>query len=404
MEHLPFDSQWVAYYPNFHRFYNLFEDNLPSSAHLAYLDALCISSKHLGNQDRGFSLVKIAEPGDGKSVAARQFEGLPNVNFDMHISKSGCLEKYFGKYLVKLGTGYVPRGVKRLKDGGFDASEAVDYIHMHTSMITEAESLTSMHEGSLGGLIHLLDPLIEEGKVSYNDTYNGEYSGGYGERRLSYNLSMGLTPRGFRKFIPFDTFATRVAIAYYRSLDCERADIQRKIEQGTLVKEPNLQNEVKQFIYSRLRPDETKEVTFSRDAVAQLRTLTEVLISMRTSFVGYPVVGKRDAKIARQLAASIALLENRTEATIQDVSVAIALMRSSNASYYDIKLEDNSTYRSWVYTASKAHFLASLSYLAGVDPAAHLSRFADFEGRQLYSSKVIEEVLRDLGLKQVRAA
>lgn len=404
MEHLPFDSQWIAQYQNFHRFYNLFEDNLPYTGHLAYLDGLCVASKHLGNQDRGFSLIKIADPGDGKSVTSRQFEGLPNINFDMHISKSGFLEKYCGKYLVKLGNGFTPRGVKKLKDGGFDRSEAPEYIDMHTSMITEGESLTAMHESSLSGLIHLFNPLIEESKLSYNDTYNGEYAGGYGGSRLSFNLSMGLTPKGFRRFVVFDTFSTRVAIAYYRSLDCERADVERKIEHGILMREPKLQDEVRSLIYSRLRPDETRELSFSKDAETQLRQLTELLISMRTESVGYGVVGKRDAKIARQLAGSIALIENRPEVTLLDVCIGTALMKSSRATHYDYEDDNGKSYRNWVYTASKAHFLASLSFLTGVDPYEHLSRFTDFEGAQLYSSQVIEDVLRDLGLGGVSAS
>ena len=404
MEHLPFDSQWRAHYPNFYRFYNGFEDSLPYAGHLGYLDALCVASKHLANQDRGFSLVKIADPGDGKSVTSRQFESLPNVNFDMHISKSGFFEKYCGTHLVKLGNGFVPRGVVKLADGAFDASNAVEYIHMHTAMITEAESLASMHDSSLSGLIHIFDPLIEEGKLSYSDTYNGEYVGGYGDHRLSFNLSMGLTPRGFRRFMYYDTFATRVLIAYYRSLECERADVRRKIEHGTLMKEPRVQEVVREYIYSRLHPDETKELTFEPGAEKALQQLTEFLIQLRTGSIQYAVVGKRDAKIARQLAGSVALLEARQSVTIADVWMAIALMKSSSATHAEYTDDDGKTHQMWTYTASKAHFLAYLCHLARIDAHEHLRKFTNFEGGQLYADREIDDVLVGLGLKAVKVA
>ena len=253
MEHLPFDSQWKEHFRGFHALYNLFEENLPGTGHLAAVQSLSILSKHLGGHDRGFSLCIVADPGEGKSVVLRQFQTLDNVNYTMYLTRSNFLRTHGGKYLTQLGSGYIPDGV-RGAEGAFDVSQAPEMINMHTLIIAEGEMVATLHDSSFRMLLSLWNSLIEEGYWQGGDSFNGNYRMGSPTDRISFNVTLACTPEIFRRYLISEAFVSRLLPVWYRTLECERQDVMRRIEYKLLHREPNLQNGVNHLIYEKAEP------------------------------------------------------------------------------------------------------------------------------------------------------
>lgn len=397
MEHLPFDSEWRKHFPGFYELYNLLEDKIPSTGHLGVFQALSIVSKHLGGHDRGFSICPIADPGDGKSLVLRQFQTLSNVNYSMYLTRANFLKTYGGRHLVQLGSGYIPDGV-RVVDHTPDVSQAPELINMHTLIISEGEMVATLHDSSFRMLLSLWNSLIEEGYWKGGDSYNGTYSIGDPSNRVSFNLSLACTPGIFRRYMLSEAFISRLIPVWYKSLECERQDVMRRIENKTLHREPSLQADLNRILYGSLKPCEKKEVSLGTDTTEGLANLSNLLQQIRLDGTGIWSTGKRDAKNSLQLSESMALMNQRQELTLSDVYLSSCLVRASAVSRFSYKDESGATMTSEVHTASKAHFLALVCQMTGYDAAEFLSRFQDLHGNQFYSQKVIAGILKELGL------
>lgn len=404
---MPWDSQWRENFRNLDALYNLFENSAPYTGHLALDVGLCIASKHLLGEDRGFSIFVIGDSGSGKSLVASQFLSLPNVIYSDQISKSRFCQDYLGKYLTRIGSHVTPDGVSRKDEPPkFDNSKAEELIDNRTFIAQETQLFAAMHDPSLQQFFAFLGSLAGEGYSSIGDDYNGKYVVGGPEHPRSFNIAMFGTQSVWKRFQVTGTFRNRLIPQHYQCLRCEIRDVQRKIEYGILNKAPKLHNEVKNILYNAgLRPEEKKVVKFDSDAMKLLSLVTNKLMDMRASSWtgGQEVdVGKRDAKYARSFVGSMALFNGRADAIREDVVVCLALLNSVSATKMLLTNENTGqTYEQWNYAASKAHFLVSLceSTMQGFDTHGFLSQFENFEGKPVYSKEDINRVYYDLGMK-----
>ena len=411
---LPFDSELRSSNPTDEKLYNLFEEKLPTTGHLALATALSLASKYLLNQDRGFSPVFIAPAGDGKNATLKQFIPLKGVIHIGNITPSIFYREFCGRYCLELGTGFVPVGVLTTKedqngDGKpetvINTAVAPEFIDNHTMMIPDAEGITNMSDYNFSRLLDILKPLIEEGYTGkLGDNWNGYYQIGTVERPVVFNLIFGCPENIYKKFVLSNTFVTRILPMYYRTTQSEREDTKRRIEHGLLSREPFFAKEVEDVLRSgflhSLLPDsfDKKEVRIPQDVQELVSSLTERLTRLTLDSTGRESVGKREAKIALRMVSSHALLNGRHEAIASDVAICLNLVHSMSITKTTRVDNEGKTVTDTIRTGSRGHFLTLMCELAGVDADEHLSQFLDIHGYRVYSNQDVLRFRQEVGL------
>jgi len=412
---LPFEAELRKLIPTDEKLYNLFEERLPTTGHLALAAALALMSKHVANQDRGFSPFFIAAAGEGKNATLKQFIPLENVLHIGNMTPSLFFREFCGRYCIELGSGFTPSGVtvkEEDQDGDgkpeiqvVDTSGAPDFINNHTLLIPDAEGLTNMSPYNFSRFLDVLKPLIEEGySGKLGDNYNGYYQIGSVENPVALNLISGCPENVFKRFFISNTFITRILPMYYQTTFSERADTKRRIEHGLLSREPFFAKEVERVLhsgywpYSALAPFAKGEVAMPYDVQEQVSTLTERLTRLTLDSTGRESVGKREAKIALRMVASHALLNGRREASIVDAAICLNLVHSMSITKTFHLDDKGNKIPHTVRTGSRGHFLTLMCELTGVDPEEHLSKFLDIHGERVYSKQEVLKLGNELGV------
>lgn len=186
------------------KLFNLFEQLLPCTGHVALFTATALSSMCI-NTDRQFNLVIGAPVGQGKTVLLSQFCTIPFVNFINRTTYADYMLMHCGKFIKSLGR-KKPFGVKvdkrakwRGEGGIIDTSECPDFISNRFDIITDGESI--FHQNDLGKLLQLWNALIEQGVYRGGDQYSGHYVIGDVLNRVRHGLILACVAKDSEVYV-----------------------------------------------------------------------------------------------------------------------------------------------------------------------------------------------------------